>query len=232
MTLAIRHNDASPVAEQVRLAAQYPDAATWATESYRHVTSGLADVWPCQPNEERVRYYVWAARQTRECHDALTKAWDLLFSAFTVLNTVAEQLDEFQKTGIVPTIDDADLDPERSPLVAALLDDAIGPTRPLAIAPAKPSVPRLTTRKAPRTRRNGRPLPHLTIQARVLDVLRSGISGSASEITTIVVTRGGRKVGVGQVSNALQSLRYRGDAVGTGRSPRLTWSASSDPSPS
>jgi len=106
---AIRPSDAAKLAQDVRMAEQYPDAGAWAVRAYQRVASRLPGVWPCEPDEQRVRYYSWASRQARESHEALTAAWDLLYSAAFYMTLVSEQLDDFERSGQVPDLSDEDI---------------------------------------------------------------------------------------------------------------------------
>jgi hypothetical protein len=144
MVLAVRPSDTASVSADVRLAVQYPDVAQWALGSYRQVAAELPTIWPPTPDERRVRYYVWAARQARDCHEALTLAWDLLHAVGVFMGGVADDLDTFERTGGLPTLSDEDLEPRfgPNPLIASLRQVAGA----IASTPAAPAQPALTTR--------------------------------------------------------------------------------------
>jgi len=157
MTLAIRPADATLVAPDVQLASQYPDVGRWALGSYRRVANALPAVWPCQPDEERVRYYVWASRQVREAHAAVSEAWDALHSAFTILNALAEDLDEFERTGAVPQVTDDDLEGDR---MASALPGTVEVARAPVRAPARKALPApRVERRCSATTQAGKPCP-------------------------------------------------------------------------
>jgi hypothetical protein len=132
LTMIVRPTDAVDLTADVRLARQYPDAASWALASYRRAASSLPAVWPCAPDEERVRYYVWASRQIRDAHGKLTGAWDVLTDAFVMLGAVVHDLDEFERTGRLPELTDADLAEEAPTAGVPARRDPVPGTRVLA----------------------------------------------------------------------------------------------------
>ncbi len=141
MGLPIKANDTRAISTDVALAKQYPDASAWALASFRSAAAGLQQVWPCTPDEERVRYYVWASRQVRQTHAALEEAWNALTAAFVTMGSIVEDLDQFERTGMVPTITDMDLASMGDTDIRRLADDAIAPPRPAAKALPAPRRP-------------------------------------------------------------------------------------------
>jgi hypothetical protein len=82
-----------------------------ALDGYSEVASALPGLWPCTPDEQRVRYYAWASRQVREAKVAITAAMELLDHVAFWTNVLGEQLEDFARTGTVPDVDDDDLEP-------------------------------------------------------------------------------------------------------------------------
>jgi hypothetical protein len=141
----------------VRLAQQYPDVPAWALSTYRHVAAELPTVWPPTPDEERLRYFTWAVRQARNCHEALSVAWDLLQAVSVFMSAVSDDLDRFRQTGRLPELGEEDFETQsQNPLLASIRSVAgaiasipsaptgkpLPPIRPALTARAKPAKPR------------------------------------------------------------------------------------------
>lgn len=136
MTLAIRPTDAAPLVCDVPLARRFPDAPHRATDQYLAAVEDLRAVWPCEPNEERVRYYVWASRQLRDCQAALERAWDALHAVQTLTTILADDLDAFARTGRVPVLEDEDMNGVGA--MALMLRDQSMPPTPTATGTSAP----------------------------------------------------------------------------------------------
>lgn len=102
-------SDTAPIDHDLGLVNRRPNAPSRAIDGYRAVAEDLLRVWPHQPDEARVRYYIWASRRLRAAQDQIKNAWALLDEAGFWMSTLGEDLVRFTSTGDVPVIEDGDL---------------------------------------------------------------------------------------------------------------------------